>query len=136
MKSKMMEPKEEKAKKKNDLEERLINFAVSVLEVSEMLPDSRACNHLNGQLIRSGTSPALNYGEAFYAESRNDFIHKLKICLKELNETKICLAIIKRRGYANKDLIRLEKVINENVELVNIFTKSAKTASENRNNRS
>lgn len=136
MKSKMMEPKEEKAKKKNDLEERLINFAVSVLEVSEMLPDSRACNHLNGQLIRSGTSPALNYGEAFYAESRNDFIHKLKICLKELNETKICLAIIKRKGYANKDLIRLEKVINENVELVNIFTKSAKTASENRNNRS
>lgn len=116
---------------KFDLEERLIDFAVLTLEVVDMLPSNRACNYLGGQLERSGTSPALNYGEAQFAESRNDFIHKIKICLKELKETKICLTIISRRNYI-KDSKKLEDVIKENVELVNIFTKSAKTASQNK----
>ncbi len=116
---------------KNDLEERLISFAVMTLEVVDLLPSSRACNYLGGQLERSGTSPALNYGEAQFAESRNDFIHKIKICLKELKETKICLTIISRRNYI-KNTDKLNSVIKESIELVNIFTKSAKTASENR----
>ncbi len=116
---------------KNDLEERLISFAVMTLEVVDLLPFGRACNYLGGQLERSGTSPALNYGEAQFAESRNDFIHKIKICLKELKETKICLTIISRRNYI-KNAEKLNCVIKESIELVNIFTKSAKTASENR----
>lgn len=116
---------------KFDLEERLISFAVLILEVVDDLPSKRACNYLGGQLERSGASPALNYGEAQFAESKNDFIHKIKICLKELKETKICLTIISRRNYI-KNSDKLERVIKENIELVNIFTKSAKTASENR----
>ena len=50
--------------KKNDLEERLINFAVLIVEIVETMPEAKAASHLAGQLLRSGTSPALNYGEA------------------------------------------------------------------------
>jgi hypothetical protein len=70
--------------RKFDLEDRLVNYSILIIEVVEMLPNTRAGNHLAGQLIRSGTSPALNYGEAQGAESRSDFIHKMKISLKEL----------------------------------------------------
>jgi four helix bundle protein len=81
---------------KKELEERLIDLAVLIIAIVGTLADTKASNHLAGQLIRSGTSPALNYGEAQSGESRNDFIHKLKIVLKELRETDICLKIIFR----------------------------------------
>ena len=71
------------------LEERLIDFAVLIVSVVEALPNSKAGNHIANQLIRSGTSPAPNYGEAQSAESHKDFIHKLKISLKELRETMV-----------------------------------------------
>jgi four helix bundle protein len=79
------------------LEERLIDFAVAIVDVVESLPNSKAGNHIANQLIRSGTSPAPNYGEARSAESRKDFIHKMKISLKELRETMIWLKIIARK---------------------------------------
>ena len=63
-----------------DLEERLIEFAVRIILLAEALPKTRAGNHIAGQIIRSGTSPAPNYGEAQSAESRSDFVHKMKIC--------------------------------------------------------
>jgi four helix bundle protein len=69
-------------KRKYDLEERLIDFAVLVIQITENLYNTRAGHHIAGQLVRSGTSPALHYGEAQSAESRADFIHKLKILLK------------------------------------------------------
>lgn len=62
---------------KFDLEERLTDFAVKIIEIVDDIPNSKAGNHLSGQLVRSGTSPALNYGEAQSAESRKDFIHKV-----------------------------------------------------------
>jgi four helix bundle protein len=62
--------------KKYDLEERLIDFTVIITDIIEALPNSRLGNYIAGQLVRSGCSPALNYGEAQSAESRNDFIHK------------------------------------------------------------
>jgi len=77
-----------------DLEERLIEFAVQIIRTVESLPRTRVGNHIAGQLVRSGTSPASNYGEAQSAESRSDFIHKMKICLKELRETKVWLLMI------------------------------------------
>ena len=79
---------------KYDLEERLIQFALLIIDIVEMLPNTRAGNHIAGQLICSGTSPAFNYAEAQVAESRDDFIHKMKICLKELKETHIAVQII------------------------------------------
>ena len=78
-----------------DLETRVINYSVQVLNVAESLPDQRGASHLAGQLVRSGTAPALVYGEALAAESRRDFIHKMKIALKELRESMICLRIFK-----------------------------------------
>ncbi|MCK9425828.1 MAG: four helix bundle protein [Ignavibacteriaceae bacterium] len=121
-------------KNKNfNLEERLIDFAVLIIEVTENLNTSRAGNHIAGQLVRSGTAPALLYGEAsrfIGTESRNDFIHKLKILLKELRETFIALKIIKKVTLTNKlDLI--DKGMIECNELVSIFVKSIETARKN-----
>jgi len=78
--------------KKYDLLERPIDFAVRIISVADALPDSKTGNHIKGQLLRSGTSPASNYGE-----SRSDFIHKIKIALKELRETKVWFQIIYRK---------------------------------------
>lgn len=114
-------------KKVYDLEERLIEFACGVIEIDENLPNTRATNHLGGRLLRSGTSPALNYGEAQAAEPKNDFIHKMKICLKELRETNICLKIIEKRKML-KNMSLIESVYGESKELVAIFTKSVETA--------
>jgi four helix bundle protein len=120
----------EKQNRKFDLEDRLIDFAVLIIEISESLNNTRAGNHIGGQLLRSGTSPALHYGEAQSAESRNDFIHKLKVLLKELRETLVALKIIKRVSLTKKmDLV--EKGIVESNELISIFVKSIETAKKN-----
>jgi four helix bundle protein len=115
---------------KFDLEDRLISFAVSIIKIDENLPNTRAANHLGGQLLRSGTSPALNYGEAQSGESRKDFIHKIKIALKELRETHVCLKII-HRGKLYKYEESILAAIKENNELISIFVKSVETAKKN-----
>ena len=120
----------EKQKRKFDLEERLIDFAVLIIAISENLNNTRAGNHIGGQLVRSGTSPALHYGEAQSAESRNDFVHKLKILLKELRETLVALKIIKRVSLTKK-INDVEKGITECNELISIFVKSIETARKN-----
>lgn len=96
-----------------------------------MLPNTKAGNHIAGQLLRSGTSPAFNYGEAQVAESRNDFIHKMKICLKELKETSIALEIVKRKPLI-KELDKVERANKECKELISIFVKSIETARRNK----
>ena len=110
----------------HDLEERLIDFAVRVVNVVEALPSSKAGTHIAGQLVRSGTSPAPNYGEAQSAESRKDFIHKMKISLKELRETLIWLKIIERKPLCNPG--KMKEIISECNELISIFVSSVKTA--------
>ncbi len=90
---------------KKNLEERLINFAVMTIEIVNKLPNDRVGNHLGGQLLRSGTSPGLNYGEALGAESRKDFVHKLGIVLKELRESLNCLKILFRVNYMKDEKI-------------------------------
>ena len=117
---------------KFDLEERLINFAVLIIEIANELPNTKAGNHLSGQLVRSGTSPALNYGEAQSGESRKDFIHKIKVVLKELRETLVCLKIIfKTKMY--KSINTIQFAMKENNELISIFVKSVETAQKNLN---
>ena len=112
-----------------DLEERLIDFAVRIIRTTESLPKTRAGNHIAGQLVRCGTSPAPNYGEAQSAESRSDFIHKMKVCLKELRETRIWLLMIVKANLI-KPTSKLEPLINENNELISIFVTSVKTAKQ------
>ena len=115
---------------KFDLEERLIDFSVKIIEISSALPATKAGVHLGGQLVRSGTASALIYGEAQSGESRKDFIHKMKIALKELRETFICLKIIKRSGMLKEQSV-MEKTLIENNELISIFVKSIETAQRN-----
>ena len=109
-----------------ELEDRLIDFAVSIIGVAEALPNTRAGNHVAGQLIRSGTSPAPNYGEARSAESKRDFIHKMKISLKELRETMIWLKIVSRKSMVAGEIV--DVAISECDELIAIFVSSTKTA--------
>lgn len=114
---------------KYDLEERLIDFAVIITDIVEALPNTRLGNYIAGQLIRSGLSPALNYGEAQSAESRNDFIHKMKVILKELRESMISLKIIERKAIHNADKTIAAK--SECNQLIAIFVKSIETAKKN-----
>jgi four helix bundle protein len=113
-----------------ELEERLIDFAVRIIKLSANLPRTPAGKHIAGQILRSGTSPAPNYGEARGAESHADFVHKLRIVLKELNETSIWLRMIARSQLLREELIA--DIGGENRELCRIFTASLKTASSSK----
>lgn len=115
---------------RKELEERLIDFAVLTIEISESLIKTKAGNHLSGQLARSGTAPALNYGEAQDAESDNDFVHKMKIVLKELRETFIALKIIHKAKLCESG-VKIHFALNECNELVSIFVKSIETKKAN-----
>jgi four helix bundle protein len=114
-----------------DLEDRLIEFNVRIIRLAEALPKTRAGNHIAGQIIRSGTSPAPNYGEAQSAESRPDFVHKMQICLKELRETRVWLLLIAKATLV-KLASQLDPLIDENTQLISIFASSIKTAKQKR----
>ena len=114
--------------KPNQLEDRLIQFAVGVIISSKKIENSFAAQHLTKQLIRSATSVALNYGEARSGESTRDFLHKMKICLKELRECMINMKIQKGANLT-KNINTLDRLISENNELISIFVASIKTAS-------
>ena len=113
-----------------DLEDRLIDYAVSIIELVDLLPNTKAANHLGGQLLRSGTSPALNYGEAQSSESRRDFIHKFKIILKELRESFICIKVLMKSSI-KEDIELANNLSKETNELISIFVKSIETAQKN-----
>jgi len=116
-----------------DLEERLIEFSIRVIDLAEALPRTRVGNHIAGQLIRCGTSPAPNYAEAQAAESRNDFIHKMRVVLKELRETRIWLLLIQRKMLARPPE-NLVPILTECNELIAIFVASVATAQQKKSN--
>jgi four helix bundle protein len=120
-----------KSGKKYDLEERLVGFAVKISTLVESLPTTISARNISGQLIRSGTAPALNYGEAKSAESSNDFIHKMKIALKELRESHIALKILSQIKVLEQDNL-IDSCLVECNELISIFVKSIQTAERNR----
>jgi len=119
-----------KRPRKYDLEDRLLEFAVQVIDFTEALPNTRAANHIAGQLLRSGTSPYGNHGEVESAESRKDFVHKLKVCLKELRETRRWLRLAGRLKTL-PGLPNLAECVNEAEELIRIFVASIRTAERN-----
>ena len=110
-----------------DLEERLLEYSVRIIKIVEQLPNTKTGNHVAGQLLRSGTSPYPNQGEAQAAESPKDFIHKLRISLKELRETQRWLNLIQRVPLI-KQTERLADIIEETEEIIRIFVASIKTA--------
>jgi len=113
-----------------DLEDRLIDYSVRIINISEALPDTRAGRHVSGQLLRSGTSPAPNYGEAQSAESRKDFIHTIKIALKEMRESLVWLKVVRKAGWITP-LEKIEPLLKETDELIAILFSSAETARKN-----
>lgn len=117
---------------KQELEERLIKFAVMIIKISDLLPNTRAGATIAGQIVRSGTSPALNYGEAQSAESSKDFIHKNQIVLKELRETFVALKIIRMSEMVMSENL-IEIALSENNELISIFVATINTAKKNTN---
>ena len=112
--------------KGDELQERLIEFAVRILALADKIPNTPAGRHIRGQIIKSGTSPAPNYSESRGAESNADFIHKLKVVIKELNETLVWLIIIARSKMMKEGL--LEDLINENEQLCKIISSSIATS--------
>jgi len=115
--------------RKFDLEDRLVKFACFCLEICELLPNTKSGQNLEYQLSKSSTSSALVYGEAQAAESKADFIHKVKIVLKELRESRINLRIIIEKPVLTND--KLHVILKEANELIAIFLKSAETAKQN-----
>ncbi len=109
-----------------DLEERLLEYSVRIIKIVEQLPNTRAGNHVAGQLLRSGTSPYPNHGEAQAAESSKDFIHKMRICLKELRESERWLKLIQRVPHV-KPPERMNDILQETDELIKIFVSSIRT---------
>lgn len=116
-----------------ELSDRLLDLAVRVGKVVDVLPKSRMGRHIAGQLIRCGTSPGPNYEEACAAESKNDFVHKLRICLKELRETRFWLRLIAKSELLPE--VRITDLINESGQLSDIMGASIKTASSDKPNR-
>ena len=113
-------------KRADELEGRLIDFAVRIVKLSARLPRTPAGKQIAGQILRSGSSPAPNYGEARGAESRADFIHKLKIVFKELNETTIWLEVITQTCLLSGEAT--VAILRESRELCRIIAASIKTA--------
>jgi len=114
-----------------DLEERLINFTCRMIDVIEALPKTRSATYMANQLVRSCHSPAFNYSEAQAAESPDDFIHKLRVVLKELKECRTSLKVIKKKEYI-KPISKLDGIYKETEELIAIIGKSISTAEKNR----
>jgi four helix bundle protein len=119
-----------KRKPAYDLEDRLLEFAANIVELTESLPNTRAGNHIAGQLLRCGTSALSNHGEVEAAESRRDFLHKLRICLKELRETKRWLRLVGRVKNLGSPA-NFVTCLNEVEELIRIFVASIRTAEKN-----
>ena len=115
--------------KGDNIEARLIDFAISIVGLTDSMPHSRGGNHLAGQLLRSGTSPAAHYAEARGAESSKDFQHKLKICFKELNESRVWLKIIIKSKMVKQE--KLSSLFQECDELCRIINASIKTSRKN-----
>ncbi len=129
----MSKKKENKSKSRQEgiaaLEERFLDVATRIGNVVNSLPTTMFGRHIAGQIVRSGTSPAPNYGEACGAESPRDFAHKLGICLKELRETRVWLALIMRAKLIEKR--RIEPLYDEVDQLTRIIGKSLVTARRN-----
>jgi four helix bundle protein len=109
-----------------ELAERLISFSVRIGKLVDALPDTRLGRHVAGQLVRCGTSPPPNYEEACAAESRADFVHKMRVCLKELRESRCWIRLIMRAELLPEH--RVSDLFDEATQLCNIFGKSVATA--------
>ncbi len=112
-----------------DLEERLLSYATSIIQLTDKLQGSRAGDYVGGQLLRSGISAYFNHGEAQGAESRKDFVHKLSVSLKELKESRRAIRLV-IHAPLTRETSTARKLLDETEELIRIFYSSIRTAKE------
>lgn len=115
-------------RKGDDIQERLILFAARIIKVCEKLYGTHAGTHVARQLLRSGTAPAAHYAEARSAESPSDFIHKLKLAVKELSESEVWMRIVVASGMQADSM--MASLIDECQQLQRILNASIKTSRE------
>ena len=120
-----------KKEREYDLQDRLVDYAVRIIKLSEALPERKAGKHVSTQILRSGTSPAPNYGEAQSAESKADFVHKLKVALKELRETEIWIKTMAKAEMI-KAASQMVPLLQETDELIAILFTSIETAKKSK----
>ena len=113
-----------------DLEDRLLGFSARIIRLADSLPNTRAANHIAGQVLRCGTSPYANQSEVEAAESRKDFIHKLKVCLKELKESRRWVRLLSRARLVPAQ--KMAAILNATEQLIKIFFTSIRTAQKTR----
>lgn len=113
-----------------DLDDRLLEYSAAVVRLVECMTKTKAANHVGGQLLRSGTSPYFNHGEAEAAESPRDFVHKMGVCLKELRETKRALKLTRKVPLVQPPS-KVAPLLAETEELIKIFFVSIRTANRN-----
>ena len=123
---------EDEPKTSYDLEDRLLNFGARNIVLTRSLTGDYAERHIGNQLLRSGTAPLSHHGEAQAAESPADFIHKLRLALKELRETERWLKLIHRAQIIPKSE-KLSPLLDETDQLIRIFVTSISTAEKRRN---
>ncbi len=109
-----------------DLEDRLLDFSARIIRLVDLLANTRAANHVAGRLLRCGTSPYGNHGEVEAAESRRDFVHKLRVCLKELTESRRWLRLLQKAALVPER--KMLAILGETEELIKIFFASVRTA--------
>jgi four helix bundle protein len=122
----LVRPMRDKIALSDKFEERLIEFAARIIRLAGRLPKNYQGQHVANQILRSGTAGAANYAEARGAESRADFIHKMRIVQKELNETAVWVRIIAKSSLVSPDL--LVNIVAENTELCRMASASIRTA--------
>lgn len=116
--------------RKYDLDDRLLEYAAGIVRLVEEMDNTRAGNHVGRQLLRSGTSPLFNHGEAEAAESPRDFVHKMGVCLKELRESKRALRLAQKVPLIRPPS-KMAPLLDETEELIKIFFASIRTAQKN-----
>ena len=111
---------------RSNLADRLLEYGVQIIKLVESLPKTRVCTRIGDQLLSCGTSVGANYEEAQGAESKNDFIHKLQVGLKELRESNYWLRLIAKSGIVPS--VRLESLLDESNQLRAMLSKAVATA--------
>ena len=109
----------------------MLDYAARVIRLTEKMRPTPAGRYVGDQLLRSGTSPYGHHGEAEAAESRRDFVHKLKVCLKELRESRRWMRLVQKADLISRPKL-LDALLAESEELIRIFVKSLQTATKNK----
>jgi len=111
------------------MEEKCMNFAIRIVNLCKFLNEEKREFRIADQLFRSGTSVGANMSEAQCAISRNDFVAKVYISLKECNETLYWLTLLQRTQKITK--LQYDSIYSDCVELKKLLVSITKSAREN-----